>query len=93
MQHNFDEYRACRLCPRQCGCDRTVGKLGRCGESADCRVASVGPHFGEEPCFTGRRGSGAIFFSGCSCGCFFCQNHQISHGHQGQIVTPDKLLE
>ncbi|NLF61902.1 MAG: radical SAM protein [Lentisphaerae bacterium] len=93
MQHTLADYRSCRLCPRQCGCDRTAGQLGRCGESADCRVASAGPHFGEEPCFTGHRGSGTIFFSGCSCGCFFCQNHQISHGHQGRIMTPEELLE
>ena len=91
--HPYHDYQACRLCPRQCGCDRTAGQIGRCGESADCRVAAMGPHFGEEPCLTGRHGSGAIFFSGCSCGCFFCQNHQISHQHQGHVVTPVELRE
>ncbi|HOW98005.1 MAG TPA: radical SAM protein [Kiritimatiellia bacterium] len=85
-------YRACRLCPRRCGVDRVAGVAGRCGETAACRVASYGPHFGEEPSFSGTRGSGAIFFSGCSSGCFFCQNYQISIEHRGVEMTVDELL-
>lgn len=73
-------YDACRLCPRDCGAARSAGRPGACGETAELRIASAGPHFGEEPCFTGTRGSGAIFFAGCSCHCFFCQNWQISAG-------------
>ena len=73
-------YDACRLCPRDCGADRTNGRTGVCGQTAGLRIASAGPHFGEEPCFTGTRGSGAIFFAGCACHCFFCQNWQISSG-------------
>lgn len=87
-----DPYRACRLCPRRCGVDRTAGERGRCGEAAACRVASYGPHYGEEPSFSGTRGSGTIFFSGCSSGCFFCQNHQISIEHHGVEMTPGELL-
>lgn len=63
-----------------------------CGETAMCRVASSGPHFGEEPSFSGTRGSGTIFFSGCSSHCFFCQNHQISNEHLGQAVTVDEFV-
>lgn len=81
-------YDACTLCPRACGADRTSGRPGACGESAVLRIASAGPHFGEEPCFTGKRGSGAIFFSGCACHCFFCQNWQISSGR-----TPGRVLD
>ena len=84
-------YRECRLCPRNCGVDRVAGKKGWCGETADCRVSFAGPHFGEEPSFSGTRGSGTIFFSGCSCGCFFCQNYQISLEHQGRSVSVDDL--
>jgi putative pyruvate formate lyase activating enzyme len=73
-------YDACRLCPRACGADRTHGRTGVCGQTAELRIASAGPHFGEEPCFTGTCGSGAIFFAGCACHCFFCQNWQISTG-------------
>lgn len=73
-------YDACRLCPRDCGAARSAGRTGVCGQTAELRIAAAGPHFGEEPCFTGTRGSGAIFFAGCSCHCFFCQNWQISSG-------------
>jgi putative pyruvate formate lyase activating enzyme len=73
--------------------DRTAGRLGFCGESAVCRIASAGPHFGEEPCFSGTRGSGAIFFSGCSSQCFFCQNYQISIEHQGRPVDDAELYD
>lgn len=72
-------YSPCRLCPRQCSVDRLGGIPGACGETAELRIASCGPHMGEEPCFSGTRGSGAIFFPGCSCHCFFCQNWQISN--------------
>lgn len=89
---DWDRYRNCRLCPRHCGADRLGGRTGFCGESAVCRIASIGPHLGEEPCFSGSRGSGTVFFSGCSCGCFFCQNHQISHEHLGAEYTPDSLF-
>jgi putative pyruvate formate lyase activating enzyme len=75
---NATAYQNCRLCPRACGVDRAAGQRGYCGETAVCRIASAAPHFGEEPSFTGTRGSGTVFFSGCSCRCFFCQNHQIS---------------
>ena len=90
---DWDAYRECRLCPRQCGADRLAGHTGFCGETSVCRVSSILPHHGEEPCFSGRRGSGTVFFSGCSCGCFFCQNYQISHEHLGEELTPEVLYE
>jgi putative pyruvate formate lyase activating enzyme len=89
---NFDLYRECRLCPRDCGVDRTTGARGVCGEAAACRVSSIGAHFGEEPSFSGTKGSGTIFFSGCSSRCFFCQNYQISTEHLGREMTPEELL-
>ena len=73
--------------------DRVDGKLGVCRQTATCRIASTGPHYGEEPSFTGTRGSGTIFFSGCSCRCFFCQNYQISIGGMGRDITPDELVQ
>ncbi len=87
----IERYRNCSLCPRDCRVDRTGGQLGYCRESAELRVASVCVHFGEEPCFTGTGGSGTIFFAGCACRCFFCQNHQISLGGTGQTVLIDDL--
>ncbi|MCX6997798.1 MAG: radical SAM protein [Kiritimatiellaeota bacterium] len=89
----MQRYRNCKLCPRQCGADRVAGQTGFCGESAVCRIAFAGPHYGEEPCFSGARGSGTIFFCGCSSQCFFCQNHQISRGREGRAATEDGLLD
>ncbi len=88
----FDAYKNCTLCPRDCKVDRTKGSLGFCGESAACRVSFIGPHFGEEPSFTGAKGSGTIFFSGCSSQCFFCQNYQISIQHDGRTIMPAEFL-
>jgi putative pyruvate formate lyase activating enzyme len=69
----------CEVCPRACGVDRTRGELGVCGIGRLARVASAAPHFGEERPLVGTRGSGAIFLSGCSLRCSFCQNCEISH--------------
>jgi putative pyruvate formate lyase activating enzyme len=84
-------YDACRLCPRQCGVNRNAGERGVCGETSDCRIASFTAHFGEEPALSGHLGSGTIFFSGCSCGCFFCQNYQISQEHLGRTLNHEEL--
>jgi putative pyruvate formate lyase activating enzyme len=93
----FDLYKNCRLCPRACGVDRLVsnktGRSGFCGETYQLRVAYVGPHFGEEPPITGSKGSGGVFFSGCSLKCSYCQNHQISHHGLGMIMSLEKLFE
>lgn len=92
-QETFTEqYKSCRLCPRQCEVDRLSGEAGFCGSTAELRIAAILPHFGEEPCITGQNGSGTVFFTGCSCGCFFCQNHQISHGQVGKIYSIDGFV-
>ena len=90
---HFPEYDHCQLCPRLCGVNRNQGQKGFCGETADCRIAAITPHFGEEPCLTGRNGSGTVFFSGCSCGCFFCQNYQISSQHLGEAMDLDRICQ
>ncbi len=69
---------ACDLCPRDCGVDRTAGRLGFCLSGWDAAVASYCDHHGEEPALSGTKGSGTIFFGNCSMRCVFCQNHQIS---------------
>ena len=84
-------YQNCHLCPRECGVNRLAGEKGVCGETAECRVASSFPHFGEEPFFTGSSGSGSIFFSGCASRCFFCQNDDVSLGHHGKLVSEQDL--
>ena len=87
METPFQEYQRCELCPRRCGVDRLAGQRGRCGETAALRIASIGAHWGEEPPLVGRDGSGTIFFTGCGCGCFFCQNYQLSSEHLGDELT------
>jgi putative pyruvate formate lyase activating enzyme len=90
-------YDNCRLCPRNCGVNRTyVGektRVGFCGETDQLRVAYVGPHFGEEPPITGKNGSGTVFFTGCSLRCSFCQNYQISHQRVGSNTSLEELLQ
>lgn len=71
---------SCTLCPRQCRVNRLAGENGFCRIGARARVASYGPHFGEESPLVGRHGSGTIFFAGCNLGCCFCQNYDISQG-------------
>lgn len=92
-----DLYKSCELCPRACGVDRTLNRDGErkgfCGETDQVRVAHIGPHFGEEPPFTGSRGSGTVFFSGCSLKCKFCQNHQISLGGMGETLDFHRLVD
>jgi len=79
------DLRNCRLCPRECGADRTVG-VGSCGAGDKIRIARASPHMWEEPCISGTRGSGTVFFSGCSLGCVFCQNRRISAENYGAAV-------
>ncbi|HOX38133.1 MAG TPA: radical SAM protein [Candidatus Brocadiia bacterium] len=83
----------CRLCPRKCGVDRLSGQKGFCGIGKDAVLSSAGPHHGEEPPISGRRGSGTIFFAGCNLLCVFCQNCDISHGLEGDIVSPDRIAQ
>jgi putative pyruvate formate lyase activating enzyme len=81
----------CRLCPNTCAVDRRSGECGRCGVGASARVASFGPHFGEERPLVGRFGSGTVFFSGCNLGCLFCQNWRISQEREGTDVSDEDL--
>ena len=83
---------ACVLCGRNCGVDRRGSRmLGVCETGDKARVASFGPHFGEEPPLVGSKGSGTIFFAGCNLKCEFCQNYDIAHFNRGQKVTDEEL--
>jgi putative pyruvate formate lyase activating enzyme len=90
-------FKTCRLCPRDCRINRLKGNKashsGFCRESQQLRVAHVGAHFGEEPPITGWNGSGTVFFTGCSLGCSFCQNFQISMDGVGKTMNVDELFE
>lgn len=89
--HNF--YDNCMLCPRTCGAQRSKGKTGICGVTETLKVARAALHFWEEPCISGTKGSGAVFFSGCALHCVFCQNEPIAQGTAGKKITPERLVE
>ncbi len=82
---------SCRVCPRICAVDRLANKTGVCRTGRYACVANAFPHFGEEDCLRGWRGSGTIFFAGCNLRCVFCQNHEISQQRAGREVQPEEL--
>ncbi len=83
----------CEICPRRCLVDRSAGECGLCGVPMMPRLARAGLHAWEEPCLSGVRGSGTVFFSGCQLGCVFCQNRAIAGGEIGAEVSLDRLVE
>ena len=83
----------CRLCPRSCQVNRLAGEQGYCRAGAVVMIASVFPHFGEEPPLVGFRGSGTIFFSHCNLRCVFCQNYDISHRGRGEHLSVSELAQ
>ena len=86
-------YESCRLCPRACGVDRTAGQLGFCRMPDRIFAARAAAHYWEEPVISGSFGSGAVFFSGCTLRCAFCQNSRISTGCAGQPLTSSALRD
>ncbi len=82
----------CNTCPRQCNADRD-STVGVCGVPAAYKVARAALHHWEEPCISGEKGSGTVFFSGCAMKCVFCQNYEISRNVFGKIVSEDRLIE
>lgn len=82
----------CTLCPRKCGADRAV-RPGFCGLGEEMVIARIAPHLWEEPPVSGSRGTGAVFFSGCTLRCVYCQNGEISHTGAGRIFTPRQLSD
>lgn len=90
---NMNKYENCLLCPRKCGINRRTGQTGVCGVSSEIMVARAALHYWEEPCISGKRGSGAVFFSGCSLHCVFCQNREISDGKAGKVISKERLSD
>lgn len=85
-------YENCMLCPRKCGINRKE-KVGYCGEKDEIRISRAALHFWEEPCISGERGSGTIFFCGCALKCSFCQNYDISRSRGGGVISVERLTE
>ncbi len=82
----------CNSCPRKCNVDREKS-LGVCGAPKEYKIARAGVHFWEEPCISGEKGSGTVFFSGCSLKCVYCQNYEISKNSFGKAVSEERLIE
>jgi putative pyruvate formate lyase activating enzyme len=85
--------RDCHLCPHNCKVNRLKGKTGVCKSDSRLKVASYGPHFGEEAPLVGTKGSGTIFFSNCSLECVYCQNYDISQKGHGQYMSPKEVAD
>jgi putative pyruvate formate lyase activating enzyme len=84
---------SCKLCPRNCGVNRLKGQIGFCQSGIGVKVARVSLHHWEEPCISGARGSGTVFFSECNLKCVFCQNHSISHKGVGKEISIERLAD
>ncbi len=84
----------CTLCPRMCQAERSKGNMGICGVSGtEVYVARAALHMWEEPCISGEKGSGTVFFSGCSLRCVYCQNYDIAHAKMGKAISVERLSE
>ena len=83
----------CTLCPRECKVNRLEGMRGYCGMDSRIRAARAALHMWEEPCISGKKGSGAVFFSGCGLRCCFCQNRDIAIGDSGKEITQSRLAD
>lgn len=93
MMEEKEKKAGCMRCPRGCGADRKNGAVGWCGVPEGIKVVRAALHMWEEPCISGEEGSGTVFFSGCSLGCVYCQNREISGGKAGKIISEERLSE
>lgn len=88
-----NQYSTCGLCPRKCEVNRAQNETGICKVTSTLKVARAALHHWEETCISGTKGSGAVFFSGCSLHCVFCQNESIAQGVVGKEITKERLVE
>lgn len=83
----------CMICPHNCKVNRLEGQIGRCKCTDKIKIGLVSLHNFEEPCISGTKGSGTVFFSNCNLNCIFCQNYKISHLGKGEEVTIEQLAQ
>lgn len=93
MNDYLSLYENCTLCPRKCSAQRLGNTLGYCGCTSSLKVSRAALHMWEEPCISGSKGSGAIFFAGCPLHCIYCQNHEISDGRSGREISLERLVD
>ena len=89
----LEDLKRCNLCPYRCGVDRNNGEIGKCRASDKIKIALASLHYYEEPCISGKKGSGTIFFSYCNLNCIYCQNYEISQMGKGKYITIKHLAE
>ena len=89
---DLDKLKKCTICPHKCGTDRTKN-IGRCKSTDKVKIALYSTHNFEEPCISGEKGSGTIFFSNCNLNCVFCQNYEISQQGRGKEIEIEELAE
>lgn len=89
----MDLLEECKLCPHECKCNRLDGKIGRCKAGSKVKIALANLHYFEEPCISGEKGSGTVFFSGCNLACKFCQNYKISQEYLGKEIEIEDLAK
>ncbi len=89
----LEKLKQCEICPHRCGINRKEGKIGRCKASDKIKIALYWVHNFEEPCISGTKGSGTVFFSNCNLNCIFCQNYEISQKGRGKEITIEELAD
>ena len=89
----LEQLKQCKICPHKCGINRVEGKIGRCKSSDKIKIALYSTHDFEEPCISGTKGSGTVFFSNCNLNCVFCQNYEISNQGKGKKIRIEELAE
>ena len=89
----FEELIECKICPNNCKVNRIDGKIGICKANDKVKIALASLHFFEEPCISGEKGSGTVFFSNCNLNCKFCQNYEISALGKGKEITIEELAD
>lgn len=87
------ELNECKLCPVGCKINRNEGKIGKCKAGAKVKIARAGLHFFEEPCISGEKGSGTVFFTGCNLNCIYCQNYKVSQEYLGKEIEIEDLAK
>lgn len=89
----MEELKSCNICPHRCKVNRLDGKIGRCKCDDKVKIALASIHHYEEPCISGKNGSGTVFFSNCNLNCIYCQNYEISQQGKGKIISIEHLAE
>ena len=89
----MEELKACKICPHKCNVNRLEGKIGRCRCDNKIKIALASVHNYEEPCISGKNGSGTVFFSNCNLNCIYCQNYEISQMGKGKVISIEHLAE